>query len=270
MHRYLDNTKTNQASSMKQPLNDMNNKVSSLSSNDNTQYSLEMQRKKKYFAVWRKYTLKRRKNASSAKVLTEQKVTTSSTSSGSIYDYDLHSNWLSQCLFCQYSRSVRILTCNIIQSLFTAFSATTTTENQKQPKEVLSKKLSLAELLCQFLYESSSSGEHSAEYFQLFKTVLEDKDCKYRLVINCGVLSIIEALLCGEIQFLCESERRMSDDNVIHSGIGCVIVSRSSINLTHGYSIKNLSQLLAHFLKDASIKDKFKSRLVATVVYSYL
>ncbi len=44
----------------------------------------------------------------------------------------------------------------------------------------------------------------------------------------------------------------------------------TSTNLSHGYSIKCLTDLLATFLKENNIKNKFKGRLIATVLNSYL
>jgi E3 ubiquitin-protein ligase UBR4 len=44
----------------------------------------------------------------------------------------------------------------------------------------------------------------------------------------------------------------------------------TSTNLSHGYSIKCLTDLLATFLKENNIKNKFKGRLIATVLNIYL
>ena len=128
--------------------------------------------------------------------------------------------------------------------------------------------------MCQFLDECGSAGESFGEYLSLLKLVINDKDCKYRLVLKCGILTKIETLLHREIKYLSDLER-LSESSAYTSAslnysdkFNCSIVL--STNLTLGYSVKCLTELLALFLKENNIKNKFKGHLIATVLNSYL
>jgi hypothetical protein len=272
--------------------------------------------KVKYFAVWRKYTLKKRAKNQAKNIITsvdvsqteptttKQEIPTpkivinhqtsvaSSTQSTSIltnlFEYDLRAKWLKHCLFCASSRSVRQLTCNILQNLFLFYSNSSSSSSNSSsslgqslfPNVTIefnnTRKFQLAELLCQFLDECSLAGECFGEYFTIFKQIINDKDCKYRLVLRHGVLSKIESLLLKEIRYVSELER-LSESSILsdricfnNNIIGFNYTSSSTTNLTLGYSIKCLTELLSMFLKENNIKNKFKSRLIATVLNSYL
>ena len=207
------------------------------------------------------------------------------------YDYDLKVKWLRQCLFCASSRSVRQLTCNILQNLFNFYAPTTTSSsttnnnsngsaNSTTPTYTANevKKFQLAELLSQFLVECETSGEAFGEYLHLFKHVISDRDCKYRLVLNSNILNAIEAILHKEIKHLSDLERLSELSSrpdrftlLLHSPHALNLSYMStSTNLNHGFSIRSLTELLAIFLKETNIKNKFKGRLIATVLNSYL
>ncbi len=196
----------------------------------------------------------------------------SSTSLNNYYDYDLGSKWLKQCLFCASSKSVRQLTCNIIQSIFLFYSNPMGNLQNQMSNEMLeansARKFQLAELLCQSLDECGNAGEYFGEYLNLLKLVINDKDCKYRLVLRCGILNKIETLLHKEIKYLSDLER-LSESTSSYSDKFSTSVTLST-NLTLGYSVKCLTELLAIFLKENNIKNKFKGHLIATVLNSYL
>ncbi len=156
--------------------------------------------------------------------------------------------------------------------MFTFFVHTPNPQNDN-------KKLQLAGLLAQYLDETSRTGDHFAEYLSLFKHILTDKDTKYHLVLNSAVLTSIERLLDQEIRALSDLERlnelsarpdRFSlllSNSSIATNIG---YTSTATNLNNGYSVRSLAELLALFLKEANIKNKFKGRLIATVLNSYL
>ncbi len=175
-----------------------------------------------------------------------------SAGSASPTEPDLHSAWLRQCLFCPSSRSVRQLSAHILQALFTFYALAPNPVSDR-------KKLQLAELLGQFLDEASSTGENFAEFLSLFKHVLGDREAKYHLVLNSSVLAAIERLLGQQIRCLSELERLSELQGLCHA-----------TNLNYGHSVRSLAELLALFLKEAHIKNKFKGRLIATVLNSYL
>jgi E3 ubiquitin-protein ligase UBR4 len=197
----------------------------------------------------------------------------SNTSLNNYYDYDLKSKWLKQCLFCTSSKSVRQLTCNIIQSIFLFYSNSMGNLQNQMSNDILeansARKFQIAELLCQSLEECGNAGEYFGEYLNLLKLVINDKDCKYRLVLKCGILNKIETLLHREIKYLSDLERLSESTSSLSDKFSAVPVTLST-NLTLGYSVKCLAELLAIFLKENNIKNKFKGHLIATVLNSYL
>ena len=199
--------------------------------------------KSKYFTAWRKFVSRRSRSTNKAN--------------------DLNFKWLKQCLFCTSSRSVRQLTCSVFQSIFGFYASCSTPQNNSSNTADLSysaansKKFQMAEALSELLNECCVAGESFGEYLTLLKTVLNDRECKYMLVIRCGILSNVEALILKEIRQLGEIER-LSE------------LGGSVTNLTCGFTIKCLSELLGLFLKEANIKNKYKSRLIATVLNAYL
>lgn len=112
----------------------------------------------------------------------------------------------------------------------------------------------------------------------MLKHVINDRECKYRLVLRSGILSTNENLLHKEIKYLSDLERlselsaRSDRFNLFTNSLYGLNISymSTSTNLVHGYSIKCLTELLATFLKETNIKNKFKGRLIATVLNSYL
>lgn len=125
------------------------------------------------------------------------------------------------------------MTCNLIQNVFVFYSSMSpsqislpptpqpslSVDEQQQsmltsssttPTNVTDgnwRKYQLAETLADFLDECRTSGECFGEYLGLFKTVLNDKDCKYRLVLKGNILNSIESLLHKEIRYLSDLER---------------------------------------------------------------
>jgi E3 ubiquitin-protein ligase UBR4 len=183
---------------------------------------------------------------------------------------------------------VRQLTCSIIQSLFTFYSqlpqqnvltmvgsgnnnnASGSGERDASSSEYAqynTRKLQIAELLSDLLEDCcavSNIGDACLDYLTLLKLVIGDKDCKYRLVLKLNILGKLETLLHKEIRYLSELERMSESTNANNT------VYIPACNLSLGYSVRMLTELLALFLKEQNIKNKFKHRLVATVLNSYL
>ena len=125
----------------------LNNKnlIIKFKSEDTTVLPQIIQIKSKYFAAWRKYTLKKRKQQQSglnSALTNDSKLSLESSSQSSTnniakinlkelnqYDYDLKLRWLKQCLFCPSSKSVRQLTCNLLQNIFNFYSNTSFLNN---------------------------------------------------------------------------------------------------------------------------------------------
>jgi E3 ubiquitin-protein ligase UBR4 len=197
-----------------------------------------------------------------------------SSSIYSSFKYDLKSKWLKLCLFSKHSKSVRQLTSNLIQSIFTFYS-------QLPQQNVLvnlieheysnynSRKFQLAELVCELLDEcNSQGGETCSEFTQLFKhIILSDKDCKYRLVLRLNILHKLESALLKEIKIVSDLER-ISEFSYLSTNSN--LLQTTSTNLTLGFSIKMLTDFMSIFLKEQNIKNKFKSRLIASILNSYL
>lgn len=191
--------------------------------------------KAKCFSAWRKFVLLRRRSSNAW----------------------CESKWLRQCLLCTWSRAVRQLTANILQNIFN-FYASCSQNNDWAYNSPNAKKFQIAEALGEMLNEcGTAGGECLGEFMVLFKGVLNDRECKYRLVLRCGILASIESLLLKEMRHLSDLERASES-------------TASATNLTCGYSIKCLSELLAIFLKEPNIRNKFKGRLIATVLNAYL
>lgn len=229
---------------------------------------------------------------------------TKSTESAIEYNYELKMKWLRACIFCPSSKSVRQLSCQLIQSLFTFYSqlpqqqstslssssqpgqqssfsfaldsnsgfmslSTPSLMNESSVQQYNARKLQIAELLCDLLDEACAfshmgggGGDICFDYLNLLKLIVSDKDCKYRLVLRLNILNKIAALLIKEIKYIDDLERSCES--------ATPLVPPPAFNLTLGYSVKMLVELLNVFLKEQNIKNKFKHRLVGTILNSYL
>lgn len=163
------------------------------------------------------------------------------------YQYNLKSKWLRNCIFCPSSKAIRQITCNILQNIFSFWT-------QTQDDTYCYKKFAIAKLMSSFLPEICTTGENFSEFLLLYKSIIADRECKFRLVLKEHVLTQIEEYLTNEIKILSDLERG----------------ELSATNLTLGYSVKSLAELISQFLKETTIKNKFKTRLVATILNSYL
>ncbi|XP_068695175.1 E3 ubiquitin-protein ligase UBR4-like isoform X2 [Montipora foliosa] len=144
--------------------------------------------------------------------------------------------WLRQVLFTPSNRAARQMACTMIESLC----------------QIPSRQQHLLDLLTSYLEEVRSAGENAAEFFQLYQRLTQPTYWKFYLALQ-GALLQIGQLVTKEIEHLTYLEQyTLSSD------------------LSQGYALKMLAELMSSFLEHEGIKQKFKGRLVATVLNGYL
>ncbi|XP_031553032.1 E3 ubiquitin-protein ligase UBR4-like isoform X2 [Actinia tenebrosa] len=145
-------------------------------------------------------------------------------------------DWLRQVLFTPSSRSARQIACTIVESLC----------------QVPSRCKQMLDLLTSFLDEVGSAGENASEFFQLYQKLIQPSYLKYYLALQ-GALMQIGRLITKEINRLSYLEQ-----------------TTLSSDLSQGYALKMLTELLASFIEHDTLKQRFKGRLVGTVLNGYL
>lgn len=144
--------------------------------------------------------------------------------------------WLRQVLFTPSNRAARQMACTMIESLC----------------QIPSRQQHMLDLLTSYLEEVRRAGENAAEFFQLYQRLTQPTYWKFYLALQ-GALLQIGQLLTKEIEHLTYLEQyTLSSD------------------LSQGYALKMLAELMSSFLENEGIKQKFKGRLVATVLNGYL
>jgi len=144
--------------------------------------------------------------------------------------------WLKQVLFNPSSRLARQVACNMLESLC----------------QVPVRKREVLDLLTGFLGELGSAGESAAEFLSLYQSLVQPPPWKQYLAVR-GVLLHLAELLTHEIKEL----HRLEDTTL-------------TSDLAQGYALKMLTELLASFLEQDSIKQQYKGRLVGAVLNGYL
>ncbi|CAF1250057.1 unnamed protein product, partial [Adineta ricciae] len=152
-------------------------------------------------------------------------------------------SWLEKLIFCPQSATIRYLTCKLIQTLCT---------NEKQ-------KFFIIQILIQYLHIICNEhlSTYSHEYVQLLKDLLSNDNQLKLSLCNDEQVNIIKQLarlIENEIELINKQDER----NLANS------------NLTFGYSIKCLTELLNLFLQQDELKQKYKSILIAIVLNGYL
>ncbi|XP_066993474.2 E3 ubiquitin-protein ligase UBR4 [Anabrus simplex] len=146
------------------------------------------------------------------------------------------SAWLKQVLFNPSSRLARQVACNMLESLC----------------QVPVRKREVLDLLTGFLSELGTAGESAAEFLSLYQNLVQPAPWKQYLAVR-GVLLDLAGLLTHEIEEL----HRLEDTTL-------------TSDLAQGYALKMLTELLASFLEQDSIKQQYKGRLVGAVLNGYL
>ncbi|BES93671.1 calmodulin Hypothetical protein [Nesidiocoris tenuis] len=145
-------------------------------------------------------------------------------------------DWLRQVLFNPSSTLARQVTCVMLECLCL---------DPHTKREIL-------DLLTVFLGELGAAGESAAEYLALYQSLIQQSPWKQYLALK-GVLLYIAELLTAEI-------------NALHKFEGSHLTS----DLSQGYALKMLTELMASFLDQPNIKQQYKGRLVGAVLNGYL
>ena len=151
--------------------------------------------------------------------------------------------WLEQLIFSSQSATIRYLTCRLIQTLCS---------NDKQKLFILQILMNYLHCIC-----DENISKYSYEYIQLIKDVLSSDNQLKLMLCNDEQFNIIRrlaTLIENEIAMINKQDER----------------NLSNSNLTFGYSIKCLTELLTLFLQQDELKQKYKSILIAIVLNGYL
>ncbi|XP_047102506.1 protein purity of essence [Schistocerca piceifrons] len=145
-------------------------------------------------------------------------------------------SWLRNVLFNPCSRLARQVTCNMLESFC----------------QVAVRKRKIIDLLTAYLRELSTAGESAAEYLSLYQSLIQPPPWKEYLALR-GILVHIAGLLTQEIEELHHLEE-----------------TTLTSNLSQGYALKMLTELLALFLEQDCIKQQYKGQLVSAVLNGYV
>ncbi|RWS17081.1 E3 ubiquitin-protein ligase UBR4-like protein [Dinothrombium tinctorium] len=145
-------------------------------------------------------------------------------------------NWLLSILFNRFSRTVRLMACSLVEALF----------------QVPSRRKELIDMLTSYLDELGNAGEFSQEFFLLYYNIIQQDHWKYYLALK-GVLVHLGDLITKEIDKL-----NILEETTLNS------------DLSEGIALKMLVELLSLLMEVSSIKQQYKSRLVAFVLNGYL
>ena len=148
----------------------------------------------------------------------------------------VRASWLRAILFNGVSRSVRLMACSLIESLF----------------QIPSRKKEILDLLTSYLDDLGQAGEFANEFFTFYHTIIQTEHWKYYLALH-GLLQHLGVLITKEI------------DNLNH-------LEETTLNsdLSQGCSLKMLVELLQSLIDVSTIRRQYKSRMVAFVLNGYL
>lgn len=146
------------------------------------------------------------------------------------------SSWLRQAMFCTSSRLARNTACTIILSIC----------------QVPSRKRQIIDLLTTYLDDIGKSGECACEFLTVYRRLITPVHWKYYLTIK-GILFHLGDLLTKEIEHLEYLEE-----------------TTLSSDLSQGFALKSLTELLSLFVEQDNIKHQYKNKLVGYVLNGYL
>ncbi|KAK9874861.1 hypothetical protein WA026_005677 [Henosepilachna vigintioctopunctata] len=152
-------------------------------------------------------------------------------------DISLDENtWLRYIVFNPISRLARHMACNIIQLMCN------TPERKK----------GILFLLSCWLPSLCVTGESATEFLTLYQSLIQESPWKQYLTLQ-GVLLVLAHLITSEIQKLHKLEE-----------------TSLTSDLTQGFALNQLTELMASFLEDPAIRRQYKRRLVGDVLDGYL
>lgn len=148
----------------------------------------------------------------------------------------LQSNWLRSVMFNPSSQAARTMACSVIEALC----------------QVPSRRRKILDMLTAYLDDLGTAGESAAEYLALFQSLIHPTPWKHYLALR-GLLPHLGNLITREIEHLSHLE-----ETTLNS------------DLSQGYALKMLTELLESFVEVDNIRQHSKSRLVGYVLNGYL
>ncbi|KFM56803.1 E3 ubiquitin-protein ligase UBR4, partial [Stegodyphus mimosarum] len=148
----------------------------------------------------------------------------------------LQSNWLRLVMFNPSSQAARTMACNVVEAL----------------SQIPSRRREVLDMLTAYLDDLGSAGESAAEFLTLYQNLINPVPWKFYLALR-GLLPHIGNLITKEIEHL-----SFLEETTLNS------------DLSQGYALKMLTELLESFIEVATIRQHYKSRLVGCVLNGYL
>ncbi|XP_042908898.2 E3 ubiquitin-protein ligase UBR4 [Parasteatoda tepidariorum] len=148
----------------------------------------------------------------------------------------LQSSWLRRVMFNPSSQAARTMACNVVEALC----------------QIPSRRRDVLDMLTSYLDDLGSAGESAAEFLTLYKNLINPAPWKHYLALK-GLLPHIGNLITHEIEHL-----SFLEETTLNS------------DLSQGYALKMLTELLESFIEVGPIRQHYKSRLVGCVLNGYL
>ncbi|XP_054720473.1 E3 ubiquitin-protein ligase UBR4-like [Uloborus diversus] len=148
----------------------------------------------------------------------------------------LQSNWLRLVMFNPSSQAARTMACNVVEALC----------------QLPSRRREVLDMLTAYLDDLGTAGESAAEFLSLYQNLISPIPWKHYLALR-GLLPHIGNLITREIEHLSYLE-----ETTLNS------------DLSQGYALKMLTELLESFIEVNTIRQHYKSRLVGCVLNGYL
>ncbi|XP_067929550.1 E3 ubiquitin-protein ligase UBR4-like [Watersipora subatra] len=146
-------------------------------------------------------------------------------------------SWLSNVLFNPASQTSREMCAEIVNKI----------------SEVRERKLLLAAALSKLLGKVPTAGTNATQFIQLYRELIEESETKYYLVVKHDLPKYIAEIISSEIEALCVLE-----EATLGSDLG------------QGWGLHALVSIVKSFIDDERIRQRYKSRLVGTVLDGYL
>ncbi|XP_065311151.1 E3 ubiquitin-protein ligase UBR4 isoform X4 [Dermacentor albipictus] len=187
----------------------------------------------KYGLRWRQLA---RRGGSSLRLLMFLQPSQQSTQSQPRRPRSLQSNWLRQVLFNPSCRQARTVACTLVKALC----------------QVPSRCREMLDLLTTYLDDLGTAGESGAKFLALYQSLIGPDHWKHYLAIK-GLLPHLGDLITSEIEQL-------------------TLLEETTLNadLSQGFALKMLTELLSSFIEVDSVRQQYKSRLVGCVLNGYL